>query len=196
MLSLSTPQNTIPLGAWISSKRVCFQITVVGFAKYFKDINFPALRRFKYYVRAQIGRFLAYCLLGSDAKFFAPGKTHAKLYTRRGPPLVMLLWIGIISAFPLLFSLIYWLPVCLAVSKQCSRSPLTGVLVVVLAIIVGLFLYSIRWLRLAWRDLRVPSQNFLLFGGSQHPMPRVRRPPKSIITYNTEHSSLRDISMC
>ncbi len=169
---------------------------MVGFAKHVKIRNFPALRRFRYYLRAQIGRFLAYCLLGKDSKFFAPGQTHVELFTRRGPPLLMLLWVGISTAFPFFFSLIYWLPVCLAYSKQCIQDPWTGGLVFVHVVIVGLFLYSIKWARLAWTDLRVPSQNFLLFGGGQHPMPRVRRPPESNITCNTEYSSSRDISTC
>ena len=196
MLSISNSRNTIPFGALISSKKVCIPITVVGFIKYVKVTDFPALRRFNYSVQAQIGRFLAYCLLGSDAKFFAPGQTHTGLYTRRGPPLVGLLVVGLTTAFPFVFTLIYWLPVCLAASKQCFHSPWTGALGLVLAITVGLFLLSIRGVKLAWTDLRAPSQNFLLFGGGQHPMPRVRRPFESDITCSAEHSSLRDISMC
>ena len=136
-----------------------------------------AFQRLKHYLRVQVGRTLAFSLLGRESEFFAPGQVQALFYLSKASPLPWFIGGAIVYGL----SIIWIIPYSLATYKHYSRFSANHVILWIFLILLlpaAAYLYVIRNSNF-WIELRNSAHTFQVFGRSQHLVPNVsQRCPK------------------
>ena len=147
-----------PATLWTSVSKPVFQIS-------------SPFRRIHHYLRIQVGRLLAFFLLGRKSEFFAPGQMQALFYLSIASPIPFF----VVGAIIFGLNSIWIIPYSAVTYKNHSTYSVNHVILWMFSVFLlpaAAFLYRLRN-STSWIEFRDSSRIFKIFGSSQHLVPNV-----------------------